>query len=412
MLKKTLKAVTAFALLVGCYLGYVQVFAVAVHYMTTTHRSEEPLPVHRDSDSKLASIRLAKDVMPAGHWSTRNDLNFRYYSSERGYWMYAEELEQIQEENGVQYKGKRIRLKPFLAISTSRNGKKTQTITSDRTVIDLNQALGFSTDPNGEALKVKHVRLEPNVEIHDNKGTPNDPTDDMKIGPLTTLEYDELSQQITTDSHVVIEDSEMVTSGDGMLVQLSQNEAKSSQGSSGFDGVDRLELFKNVHVVIHDVGKSGIMPGMKTPPLKAKSIVEAKAQVSTGEDQKAQTAQLQPTPLDVTCDSKMRVFPAKTPLPVRVGPPAPPAPTIVQFDRNVVVLRGLADARPSQLTCDSLKLTLVPAPEPLPSQVVSSQNRRSGTTEIDFPRKIQSPPATMCAFCIAAEIRCSDGCLE
>ena len=81
--------------------------------------------------------------MPAGHWSTRSDLNFRYYSAERGYWMYAEELEQIQEENGVRYDGKRIRLKPFLAISTSRDGKKTKTITSDRAVIDLNQAAGF-----------------------------------------------------------------------------------------------------------------------------------------------------------------------------------------------------------------------------------------------------------------------------
>ena len=41
--------------------------------------------------------------------------------------MYAEEMEQVQEENGVRYDGKRIRLKPFLAITTSRDGKKIQT---------------------------------------------------------------------------------------------------------------------------------------------------------------------------------------------------------------------------------------------------------------------------------------------
>ena len=62
----------------------------------------------------------------------------------------------------------------------------------------------------------------------------------------------------------------------------------------------------------------------------------------------------------MTCDSKMQVFPAKSQQPVLVGPPAPPAPTFVQFDRNVVVLRGPVDDRPDQLTCDTLKLTMVP----------------------------------------------------
>ena len=159
---------------------------------------------HHDSNSKLDSIRRAKAVMPPGHWATRPDLNFRYYNAERGYWMYAQELEQVQEENGVHYGGKRIRLTPFVAISTSRDGKNTKIITSDRAVIDLNQPLGFGPGPDGETLKVKHVRLEPNVEICDNKGTPDDPTDDMKIPPLTNLEYDEPTQRITTESHVVI----------------------------------------------------------------------------------------------------------------------------------------------------------------------------------------------------------------
>ena len=61
--------------------------------------------------------------------------------------------------------------------------------------------------------------------LHDNKGTPNNPKDDMTIGPLTNLEYDEPTQQITTDSHVVIEDAEMVTSGDRMLIQLRKNDS-------------------------------------------------------------------------------------------------------------------------------------------------------------------------------------------
>ena len=145
VLKKIFKAATVFSLLVGCHLGYLQLFAIVVYHMTTTRHtkrpSDEKIWVPRPSDSKEHSIRLAKEVMPPGHWATGKDLNFRYYSGERGYWMYAQDMEQIQEENGVRYDGKRLRLKPFLVISKSRDGKKVQTITSDRAIIDLNQAL-------------------------------------------------------------------------------------------------------------------------------------------------------------------------------------------------------------------------------------------------------------------------------
>ena len=50
-----------------------------------------------------------------------------------------------------------------------------------------------------EPLKIKHAHLEPNVWIRDDKGTPRDPSDDMKIGPLTTVDYEESTQQITTE---------------------------------------------------------------------------------------------------------------------------------------------------------------------------------------------------------------------
>jgi hypothetical protein len=374
VLKKTFKAVTVFCLLVGCYFGYVQVFAILVRQMTSIRRTKGPdVWIRHDSDSRRASIRLAKSVMPPGHWSTGDHLNFRYYSAERGYYMYAQEMEQIQEENGVRYDGKRLRLTPFLAIMTSRDGRKIQTITSDRAIIDLNQPLGFNAGPDGEALKVKHVLLEPNVVIHDNKSTPNIAADDMTIDQLTTLEYDEPTQRITSESHVVIQDSEMVTSGDGLLVQLCKSDESTPGDSSGFDGVEYLELFRNVHVIMHDVGKSDMMPGAKAPRQRpAKTTVEARPQIVNGQDAKAlATPEQQPTPLDLTCDSKMRVFPAKTRAPVLVGPPAPPLPTLVTFDRNVVVLRGRADEQPGQLTCDNLKLMLVPSEEPPPQSATA-----------------------------------------
>ena len=394
MPKKIFKAVAVFSLLVGCYLGYVQVFAIVVSHMTTTRRTKAPeIWIKHDSASKRLSIKLAEDVMPEGHWGRRKDLNFRYYSAERGYWMYAQDMEQIQEENGVKYAGKRIRLKPFLAISKSRDGKKIQTITSDRAIIDLNQALGFNSGPDGEPLKVKHVLLEPNVVIWDNKGTPKDRKDDMTIDQLTTLEYDEPTQRITTESHVVITDADMVTSGDGMLLQLGKNEESAPGGSSGFDGVEYMELFRNVHVVLRDVGKSGIIPGKTDPRHPANGAVQAKLEVAGGPEPTAQALlEEQPTPLDLTCDSKMRVHPAKSRLPVMVGPPAPPLPTIVQFERNVVVLRGRVDEKPGQLTCDNLTLTMIPSEGPPPPRPATSQPGNPQTASTEPTLRNQSPP--------------------
>jgi hypothetical protein len=394
--KKIFKAATVFSLLVGCYLGYVQVFAIVVSHMTTTRRTKSTVDsdiwIRHDSKSKEASIKLAKDVMPPGHWATQKDLNFRYYSGERGYWMYAQEMEQIQEENGVRYDGKRIRLKPFLVISRSRDGKKIQTITSDRAIIDMNQALGFSSGPDGAPLKVNHIRLEPNVVICDNKGTPNDPKDDMRIDHLTTLEYDEPTQQITTESHVVITDAEMITSGDGMLVQLGKTETSEPGGSTGADGVEYLELFRNVHVILRDAGKSGIVPGKSEPRRSANGAVGVKLEVAGGPEPTAQAlVEAQPTPLDLTCDSKMRVHPAKTRLPVMIGPPAPPLPTIVQFERNVVVLRGKIDEQPGQLTCDNLKLTMLPQEAPPPRPANAQPGNPQTATTASVP-KSETPP--------------------
>ena len=133
----------------GCYLGYVRVFAVAVRQWTVarTNVPEIELPAPRPSHSKLEAITHAAAVMGKDHWSAAEDLDFRYYNAERGYWMYAKEYEQISEENGVRYDGKRIRLKPFLVISTSHDGKNTKTITSDVAVLDMNQSAGVHAEP-------------------------------------------------------------------------------------------------------------------------------------------------------------------------------------------------------------------------------------------------------------------------
>ncbi len=364
MLKKLFNCLMTLTILVGCYLGYVRVFAFVVVRLTAIKRSESPTFAVHDSKSKLESIRFAREACGPDHWSANDDLAYRYYNAERRYWIYAKVCERIIEENGVRYDGKRIRLTPFLLISKSSDGKKTQIITSDVAVFDLSDSLSFNVASSGEPLKIRHARLEPNVWIRDDKGTPNDRNDDMKIGPLTNLEYEESTQQITSqlDTYVVIQDPEISATAYGMIMQLRKTEATTPSGSSGFEGVERVDLLKNVHVVIRDVGKSGLVPGSAPVKKTASEPSRTSGTQAVPSSSSSQTAKAaEPTPLDLRCDSKMQAYLPKPKLPVVTGPPAPPAPTLVQFDRNVVVLRGKIDARPDQLTCDTLKLSLIPA---------------------------------------------------
>ena len=71
-------------------------------------------------------------------------------------------------------------------------------------------------------------------------------------------------------------------------------------------------------------------------------------------------------PLDLRCDGPMQVAFPKPHLPVKEGPPAPPGPTLVHFERNVVVRRGKLTEQPDQLDSDNLDLTLVPAEKTAP----------------------------------------------
>jgi len=361
VLKKFLKVLTTLTLIVGCYFGYVRLFAIVVDQFRAIRRPDNVLVKVHDSESKKEAIAYARAAFPPGHWSAAEDLPYRYYNTDRGFWIYAQEWERIDEENGVRYDGKRMRLTPFALIMKSRDGKNTKTITSDRAIIDLSEPLSFNVNASGEPLKIKHVHLEPNVEIRDDKSTPGDRSDDMLIGPLTFLDYDDATHQITTDSHVVIRDPDMVTTGQGMLIQLRKDETPQPAGSSsGFAGAERMDLNKDVHVVIRDVGKSGLLPGSNSAGRTTK------AQIAVGPNQENAAAKpaAGPTPLDLRCDSKMQVYLPKPQPPVLVGPPAPPAPTIVVFERNVVALRGPLDGRPDQLTCDTLQLNLVPAEKP------------------------------------------------
>ena len=127
--------------------------------------------------------------------------------------MYSQQDERIIEEDGVRYDGKRIRLTPAAIIWQTKDGSSTKTVTAEVATIDFNQPLSFNVKPNSEPIVVKYARLERNVMIRDDKGTPADPSDDMVIGPLTYVDYDDDKLQIRSDSEVLIVDRDTRITG-------------------------------------------------------------------------------------------------------------------------------------------------------------------------------------------------------
>ena len=120
MLRKLLKLVTVLTLLVGCYLGYVRAFTVVVTHLTAARKVDDvPFIVH-DSKSKQEAILHAREAFGPKHWTADDDLQLRYYNSERGFWMYSQNDERVIEEDGVRYDGKRIKLRPAAIIWSAR----------------------------------------------------------------------------------------------------------------------------------------------------------------------------------------------------------------------------------------------------------------------------------------------------
>ncbi|MGC8638789.1 MAG: hypothetical protein ACP5XB_02790, partial [Isosphaeraceae bacterium] len=364
MLKKLRKMATVLALLIGAYLGYVRAFNVVVGRLTAARRFNDFKFVVHDSKSKGEAIKQARESFGPDHWTAKEDLQLRYYNGERGFWMYSQHYDRIIKEEGVQYDGKRLRLTPAAIVWKKKNGRNTYTVTSEVATLDFNQPLSLNPKPDAEPMIVKYARLERNVMIRDDKGTPADKSDDMIIGPLTYVDYDDDKLQIRSDSDVLVIDVGTRIKGVGMEIQLRpKSEPVSGGRSTGFEGAQAVRLYKNVEVVFHDIGKTGFLPGSARTKKTATGKVEVKAQVAPQQADEA-SASAEPVPLDVHCDGPMLVELPKPRLPVKVGPPALPAPTMVHFTRNVVVRRGKPTEQPDRLESDNLDLTLVQAEKP------------------------------------------------
>jgi len=394
VLKKLLKMVTVLGLLMGCYLGYVRAFAVVVSHLVAARKGEDLGFTVRDSKSKKEAMLRALEAFGPKHWTVDDDLQLRYYNTERGFWMFSQNDERIIEEDGVRYDGKRIRLRPAAIIWRAKDGSSTKTVTSEEAIIDFNQSLSFNANPDSEPMVVKYARLERNVMIRDDRGTPRDPSDDMIIGPLTWVEYDDSKLEIRSDSDVLIVDRDMRITGNGLLIKLRpKTEPVPGGRSTGFEGAQSAQINQNPYVVFSDVGKTGILPG-STQTKRAAGKVEVKAQVSSGGAKEKGASKgksaAEPVPLDLRCKGPMRVDLPKPHLPVKVGPPAPSGPTLVNFTRNVVVRRGKLTELPDQMDTDNLDLTLMQAEKPA--------LKPSGESQPGKPAAVQSgtgekPPA-------------------
>lgn len=365
MFKKTLQVATAFGLLLAGYAVYVRAFALFARVVAPPMRGmvfiDKDRPVGVSKTARQARA-LARAAFGPNHWASAEDLPIRIYNADRHFWLYARDYERLDD-------GKTMVFRPFAVIWQSNDGRSLKTATSDVAKVDLDQPLGLVNKPGtSNSMKVVHARIEGNCKLRDDKGTP-DKADDLVIHRLTYAEYDEPTLKIESESDVEITESDRTRiTGTGILIKLREREdGPPGVPSSGFSGAKTAYLKKNVHIFMRDVGPSGILPGNPGNPVEA-------AARPVGLAAKPGTARAQaPTPLDLRCDGLMQVDLPKPHIVPIVGPPAPQGPTIAQFFRNVEVLRGPADlAQRDSLTCDHLRLILVPNDKPKPVEALAA----------------------------------------
>ncbi len=353
MLKKALQIVTTFGILTAGYLGYSQGFAM----LASLVGGPESVPIVPYSAAPSLTSQQTHDLavrgLGANHWAADMQRAKSYYDVSRGYYMFFIDY---QREN----EGKRIRFSPFALIWLSKDGKAIKTIQANSGYLDFDKPFDMGRG-GGEGARVIYARIEDQVVLHDDKGTPRLPADDLRIGPLTYLEYEEAALQLRTESHVFLKQGDMTAEGDQLTIDLRPNPVQPGQlpGASGFSGARTLVLHKNIHLATLNVGKLGVVPGG------------------------AQSTEDSPRPGDLRCDGPMRIdFPEPSP---KDAPAGSGGPTIAQFDTNVLIRQGDPE-HPEQCTGDHLHLTFVPVvpeenkpprPEP-PRKPEPESNPKSG----------------------------------
>jgi hypothetical protein len=338
--KKALKIVGAFALLTAGYVAYGCGFGLLAEAISPPRpaRPEGPDGTVRPQSAQEAD-RLAARGFGKGHWSADPDGSIRYYDRDRGFWIYFKDYERSAD-------GKRLHLHPFAVIWQAKPRSKDEpaerralkTLSAREAFVDFDGPFELLNKTGAGSPKVVHAQVDGDLLLRDDNGTAT-PADDLIVDRLTTLIFDGLRDEIRSESPVRIRNRDLTATADaGLKISLRPKVAPGRpSGAPGFNGAQTAFLYKNVHITVKDVGRSGIVPG---------------GQGSTRGG---------PKPGDIQCDGEMRIdLPPPRPR-VPCGPPAPSEPTLVQFSRNVRVRQG--GPEPAQCDSDQLYLILLPADE-------------------------------------------------
>ena len=144
---------------------------------------DTPRPAEPESASRKRCRELAVRILGPDHWAAQPNVGLIRHDASRGSYIYAQTYE-LQDDS------MRMVVGPFAMIAVSRGGSSHKTVTADQSRLEFSQPFGSMKAPD-KPQRVVHAKLAGNVRIRDDKGTPEDPKDDMLIGPLTAVEFDE-----------------------------------------------------------------------------------------------------------------------------------------------------------------------------------------------------------------------------
>ena len=356
MLKKFFKMAMTFTVLVVAYTGYSTGFAFLASHIARP-RTVPVLPtVATQSQSLKDAIALAASAFGPDHWAVKAELH--YIMLDRGYWMYYRNQERLDD-------GKTWEFSPIAVIIRSANGRELKTITGKKARINFNRAFDV---PGDEPAQLTHALIQGDVRIRADKGTPSI-ADDLVIGPQDSLEFDEKRAQITSqgDERIVLVEKGTTVTGLGLTMDMRRKVPVTDpwiavlEGAAtpppvpavGFEDVKTIVLHRDVTIDVESVSQSGIVPG------GGKVVTTA----TSTKDGKTKPAKVEPRPGHIQAAGAMRIELPRKRIPAAIGPPAPPDPTFVFFDRNVRLQQG-AGADLDQLDCDHFEAMLLP-PDPV-----------------------------------------------
>ncbi len=107
-----------------------------------------------------------------------------------------------------------------------------------------------------------HAVIEGDVRIRDDKGTHGDAADDLTIGPLTHLEFDEADQEVRSTSHC--RPARGRAGGRGRRAAdrpAAEGRRLPPASPAGSPERRRSGCSRTIHIAVDDVGSTGIVPG-------------------------------------------------------------------------------------------------------------------------------------------------------